>query len=232
MLTVVMPAYNEQDIIETSVREWHDEVVARIPGARLLVVDDCSRDRTGEILARLARELPALQAVRTPANCGHGPAVRFGLDLALTEWVFQTDSDRQHLPAEFWQLWNLRENADFVLGRRRSRADGSFRRFVTATLRLAVFLVFQTWIQDANCPFKLMRRGPLTTVLARIPKQVFIPMVMVSILARKFGFRVLEVEITHLPRKGGSQSLKGLLRWLRVGTLCFFQVLRLRLSLR
>jgi glycosyltransferase involved in cell wall biosynthesis len=231
MLTVVMPAYNEQDIIEASVREWHDEVVARIPGARLLVVDDCSRDRTGEILARLATSIPALDAVRTPVNGGHGRAVRHGLDLAQTEWIFQTDSDRQHRPAEFWRLWSFRENADFVLGRRRARADGLFRRLVTTGLRLSIFALFQTWIYDANCPFKLMRREPLRAVLARIPTDVFIPMVMVSILARRLRYRVAEVEITHLPRTGGTQSLKGLLRWARIAALCFAQVLRLRLSL-
>jgi dolichol-phosphate mannosyltransferase len=229
MLTIVMPAYNEEALIEAAVREWHDEVAARIPGARLLVIDDRSHDRTGEILARLAAELPVLDNVRTPVNSGHGRAVRLGLDLAATEWIFQTDSDRQHLPADFWRLWNLRENADFVFGRRLARADGLFRRLVTSGLRLSILVLFQTWIRDANCPFKLMRREPLRAVLARIPAGVFIPMVMVSILAHKLDFRIAHAGVTHLPRAGGAGSLRGVLRWARIGATCFAQVVLLRL---
>jgi hypothetical protein len=69
-------------------------------------------------------------------------------------------------------------------------------------------------------------------VLRMIPQQSFIPMVMVSILARKTGFRFCEVPVTHLARKGGQQSLKGLARWVRVSSLCCGQLVRLRFSYR
>src|SRR6516162_8199389 len=98
MVSIVMPAYNEAEIIEAAVREWYGEVVAKLPGSELLVVDDCSTDGTGEALAALERELPALRAVRPPRNGGHGKALRFGFRHASRDLIFQTDSDRQHLP--------------------------------------------------------------------------------------------------------------------------------------
>jgi hypothetical protein len=55
-------------------------------------------------------------------------------------------------------------------------------------------------------------------------------MVLVSIVARKMKFRVAEVEVEHLPRKGGTQSLKGLIKWVRVGVRCASQLLSIRLS--
>ena len=58
----------------------------------------------------------------------------------------------------------------------------------------------------------------------------FIPMVMVSILARKMGFRTKEVEVEHLPRMGGTQSLRGLVKWARVGSRCARQLLSIRMS--
>jgi glycosyltransferase involved in cell wall biosynthesis len=232
MVSIVMPAYNEAEIIETTIREWYDAVVAKLPGSELLVVDDCSKDGTARIVENLARELQQLRLLRPERNVGHGGAIRFGFGHVTQEFVFQTDSDRQHVPADFWKLWNLRQECDFVFGVRRSREDGGFRIFITRTMRMLNFLAWGLWIADANCPFKLMRRKPMQKVLQMIPQQSFIPMVMVSILARKAGFRVCEVPVTHLARKGGQQSLKGIARWIRVSSLCCGQLVRLRFSYR
>jgi len=228
MLSVVMPAYNEGDIIEKTVREWHAEVISKIPNSELIVVNDCSKDNTGAVLAALALELPQLRPLTPERNGGHGKALRYGLDRAAQEWVFQTDSDRQHYPADFWKLWEIRERNDFVLGRRSTRADGPVRVLITTCMRVLNFAFFGKWIADANCPFKLMRRVPMERVFARIPKESFIPMVMFSLLCRAGAYRVAEVEVRHLPRTGGEQSLKGLGKWIRVGLRCASQLAQWR----
>src|SRR5512142_3313433 len=169
-----MPCYNESDIIEAAVREWHSQVASRIPVADLVVVDDASTDGSGKILERLAAELPGLRAVHAETNGGHGRALRLGFRHATQEFVFQTDSDRQHPAADFWKLWELRTGRDFVFGVRQRRAGGAFRRCITVILRVTNFLLWGVWIRDANCPFKLMRRAPLEAVLARIPEACFI----------------------------------------------------------
>ena len=71
----------------------------------------------------------------------------------------------------------------------------------------------------------------METVLARIPRDSFIPMVMFSMLCRKMTFRVAEVMVTHLPRRGGEQSLSGLWKWTRVGSKRIRQIVDLRMSL-
>src|SRR5947209_1395184 len=108
MVTIVMPAYNEADIIELTVREWYDQVVARLPGSEVIVVDDCSKDNTRSVLEELQRKLPALRVMSPERNGGHGKALRFGFEHVTQPFVFQTDSDRQHTPADFWSLWSLR----------------------------------------------------------------------------------------------------------------------------
>ena len=104
MLSIVMPAYNEHDIIGATVDEWYREVVSKIPGAELIVVDDCSKDGTGDVLRERAQRMPELRVVRPAQNGGHGKALRLGFQHARGEFIFQTDSDRQHLPREFWTL--------------------------------------------------------------------------------------------------------------------------------
>lgn len=231
-VTIVMPAFGEAEIIESSVRDWHDEISSKIEGAKIIVVDDCSPDETPAILTRLTGELPELQPALQDINRGHGPSVRIGLDLAETEWVFQTDSDRQFVPSEFWNLWERRDDQDFVLGHRSTREDGAFRVLITTGVKVANLLIWGVWIADANCPFKLMRREPMLEVLRKIPKDAFIPMVHFSVLAHKMGYRIRNVTVTHLPRTGGTQSLKGLGRWVGVIRGCLMEIVRLRFTWR
>lgn len=232
MVSIVMPAWNEAEIIEDCVNEWYTEVISKIPGSELIVVDDCSTDSTGTIVNAIGRQLPAIRCIRPESNGGHGRALRVGFDKVTQPFVFQTDSDRQHLPSDFWKAWKLRDQVDFVFGIRKQRADGAVRVGITRLMRTLNLLIWGVWMRDANCPFKLMRREALAKVLLHIPRDCFIPMVLVSILARKMGFRIKEVEVEHLPRKGGTQSLKGLFQWGRVGTRCARQILSIRLSYR
>jgi cellulose synthase/poly-beta-1,6-N-acetylglucosamine synthase-like glycosyltransferase len=92
-LSVIMPSFNEEGSIEAAVRDVQEHVFALVPDSELLVVDS-SRDRTPEILARLATADPRVRVIAQPPR-GHGEAVRAGLDLARGEFVFLIDSDRQ-----------------------------------------------------------------------------------------------------------------------------------------
>lgn len=231
-LSVVMPAHNEAAHIEQCVSEWYESVISKIPDSELLVVDDCSTDRTASHLAALESRFPLLRVLHTPAKVGHGRAVRKGLDNSGGEFVFQTDSDRQYSQGDFWALWAQRGTADFVFGVRASRADGVFRLAISRTMQMANFFIWGRWIADANCPFKLMRRGPLLRVLEQVPPNAFVPMVMVSILARRYGFRVREVRVRHFPRTAGEQSLGGVIGWVSIGIRCLRELLALRTDAR
>ena len=100
-LYIVIPAYNEEMNIDTVVRQWYQIVEKTGPDSRLVIVNDGSRDRTGERLETLARELPQLIPL-TKKNGGHGAAVLYGYHYALrcdADYIFQTDSDGQTLPS-------------------------------------------------------------------------------------------------------------------------------------
>jgi glycosyltransferase involved in cell wall biosynthesis len=226
-----MPAHNEAAHIEHGVCEWYESVVAKVPDSELLIVDDCSTDDTLLRLRALEQRLPKLRVLQMPSNGGHGRAVRMALDSARGDFAFQTDSDRQHSPEDFWLLWNQRTDVDFVFGVRESRADGMVRLLISRTMRVANALIWGHWIADANCPFKLMRRGPLGDVLDHVPTDAFIPMVMVSILARRRGYRVVEVRVRHFPRTAGQQSLAGTMKWMSIGRRCLRELIELRFSI-
>ena len=136
-LYIVIPAYNEEANIEAVVGQWYPIVQAAGPESRLLVVNDGSKDSTGQKLEQLAARLPALLPF-TKENGGHGPACLFGYQKALeagADYIFQTDSDGQTLPEEFAAFWEKREEYDMVIGHRAGRQDGFSRLVVTKVLK-------------------------------------------------------------------------------------------------
>ncbi len=208
-LYIVMPAYNEEANIEAVVKEWH-EVVAKIgPDSRLVVVNDGSKDNTYNKLLELNKQYPQLVPV-TKENSGHGATLLFAYNYAVehkADYIFQTDSDGQTLPSEFWPFWEDRKLYDAIIGHRNHRKDGFSRVFVTKVLKLVIKLTFGVSVTDANTPFRLMPRKTLEKYLPKIPKDFNLSNVMLSVLLVKNKDNVKFVPITFRPRQGGKNSI-------------------------
>jgi len=208
-LYIVIPAYNEEENIETVAREWHD-VTARInEQCRIVIIDDGSKDGTYTKLQELQKELPQLEAI-TKSNGGHGATLLYGYHHVLineADYVFQTDSDGQTLPSEFWQFWDNRKNYDIQIGFRKNRQDGISRIFISKALQLILFLQFGIWITDANTPFRLMSSDTLSEMLPYIPEDHNLSNVLLTVLYHKKQKKVKYYPITFRPRQGGVNSI-------------------------
>ncbi len=208
-LMIVIPAYNEEENIETVIREWYPVIEARNEQSRLVVIDDGSKDSTYAIMQRLADELPKL-TVLTKKNGGHGATVLYGYRYALQEgadYVFQTDSDGQTRPSEFPEFWKRRKKYAMVIGHRKGRQDGFSRVVVTKTLKFVCLLCFGVNVTDANTPFRLMQAETLKKSLACIPPEYNLPNVIISVLYAKKKYPVKYLPITFRPRQGGVNSI-------------------------
>lgn len=204
-----MPAYNEQANIETVVQQWHPVVEKVGADSRLMIVNDGSKDNTYQILQELQTKYPFLVAVDKP-NSGHGATCLFAYRKAIVDgadFVFQTDSDGQTDPNEFYQFWDNREQYDLIIGDRTQRQDGFGRIVVTKVLRLLVWIIFGTWVKDANTPFRLMRANILSEIMKVIPQDFFLCNVVISTIAKRWKLRTLWVPITFKPRQGGVNSI-------------------------
>ena len=209
----VMPAYNEAENIEETVRQWYPVVegVARSGGncARLIIANDGSKDETYSILLGLKDRYPLLEPL-DKINSGHGATLLFLYRYAIEkecDFVFQTDSDGQTAPDEFWQMWDKRDDYDFQIGFRKDREDGLGRLFVTKVLRWLVWLMFHEWVIDANTPFRLMKVDKLKAILNVIPQDYFLCNVAISAIAKKWKYRIEWQKISFKPRQGGVNSI-------------------------
>jgi len=229
-LTIVMPAYNESGCIEAVVNAWVP-ILDKIPG-KMIVVNDGSRDNTGPLLDGLALKHPNLVPVHQD-NQGHGAAVMNGYREALrlgSDFVFQTDSDDQFTAADFWKLWEKRDQSPFVTGYRQERSDAFHRRVITKIVVALNFIFFGVHLRDANVPFRLIRGGFLKELLDLFPGTVFAPNIFLTVLARKSGADLFEIPVGHQERKTGQVSI---IKWklLKICFRCVRELLAFRLRL-
>ncbi len=209
----VMPAYNEAENIEDTIKQWYPVVekisMGEASSAKLVIANDGSKDNTFAIMEGLKEKYPLFEPLNKP-NSGHGATVLYLYRYAIengADYIFQTDSDGQTNPEEFWQLFEHRHDYDFQIGYRKGRQDGASRVFVTKTLRLVVWLMFHEWVTDANTPFRLMQRDKLNAIMDVIPRDYFLCNVAISAIAVKWNYKIKFYEITFKPRQGGVNSI-------------------------
>ena len=124
VLYIVIPAYNEEANIEQCIRDWYP-IVEKYNGggkSRLVIIDDGSKDKTYAVMQEYAKSRPLFQPL-TKKNGGHGHTVLFGYRYAIAQgadYIFQTDSDGQTLPEEFWKLWEDRKKCGLLIGSKES----------------------------------------------------------------------------------------------------------------
>lgn len=208
-LYIVIPAYNEEETIKQVISDWYP-VVERIgQESRLVIIDDGSKDSTYQLMKEAAKQYPQLLPLTKP-NGGHGATVLFGYRYAIEEgadYIFQTDSDGQTLPEEFWNFWNLRKDYAMVIGHRKGRQDGFSRIFVTKILKLVLRLCFHVTVTDANTPFRLMKSDTLKEAIVLVPENYNLSNVVISVIYAKKKLPVKYLPITFRPRQGGVNSI-------------------------
>ncbi|HVL69214.1 MAG TPA: glycosyltransferase family 2 protein [Vicinamibacterales bacterium] len=195
LLSVVMPAYNEQDTIEEMIRR----VLAVPLRVELIVVDDGSKDRTREILARLEQELP-IKVILQPKNAGKGSALRRGFQEVTGDLVVIQDADLEYSPEEFPELIDLivQGRADVVYG---SRFLGRHRVFLfthyagNRLLTLITNILYNTMLTDMETCYKVMRTEVLRSFQLESNGFGIEPELTAKIFKR--GYRVYEVPITY-----------------------------------
>lgn len=208
-LYIVIPAYNEEENINSVIEDWYP-IVERIGnGSKLVIIDDGSKDSTYTMMKKAAETRAAFEPVTKP-NGGHGATVLYGYRYAIdagADYVFQTDSDGQTVPEEFWDFWNIREQYDMVIGHRKGRQDGISRIVVTKVLKMVLKLCFGVTIKDANTPFRLMKAQILSENMKFIPKDYNLSNVMVSVIYAKKKLPVKYLPVTFRQRQGGVNSI-------------------------
>lgn len=203
-ISAVLPAYNEEEIIERTVRHVASVLSEHASDFEVIVTNDGSRDRTGEVLAELQQREPGLhlQVVTHPRNYGYGAALASGFDAAQKDLVFMTDGDKQFDVSEIRNFLPAMDGrTDLVIGWRMKRADPPMRKLNALGWKLLVNMLFGYTARDVDCAFKLFRRQVWTSMTVYARGATFSAEFLIK--SRRLGFRVTELPVSHLPRTAG-----------------------------
>lgn len=203
-LSVVLPCYNEEGAIRQVVTEVAEFVPTVADRFEIIAVNDGSLDRTGAILEEMAAEIPQLVVVHHDPNRGYGAALRTGFGRARLDYVFYTDSDGQFDISELPVLLPHTRDVDIVTGYRKHRRDPLHRKINAGLFKSFARIVLGIRLRDIDCAFKIYRREAIQSLDLRIDGILIDTEIFYR--AKRKGYSVREVPVTHLPRTDGAAT--------------------------
>lgn len=213
-LSVVLPAYNEEENAAAAVEAVSEVAQAlaaqgRVSEYEIILVNDGSKDNTGQVARDLRTRIPHFRLVEHYPNRGYGGALKAGFEAATKDLIAFVPADNQFVFAEIDRFLEQIEGdgekaPHIVCGYRHDRQDTAIRKFNAFGWNTLVRILFGYLCHDIDCGFKLFRRE----VLDRVHIESNGAMIDTEFLAgaKARGLRIAEVPVTHLPRTAGAAT--------------------------
>ena len=224
-LSIVIPAYNEEPNVTAAIQRVSAVLQTLDWDYEIILVNDGSRDRTGEVAKSLIGQVPHLRVVEHYPNRGYGGALKAGFAAATKEWIAFIPSDNQFDFGEIRLLMAKSAGADMVAGYRADRRDPLIRKLNGFGWNSVVRVLFGYLVRDIDCGFKLFRRELLDHVTLDSNGAMIDTEFLAG--AKLRGYKIVEVPVTHLPRVAGNPTGANL----RVIVNAFRDLFRFRLRL-
>ncbi len=200
--------YNEEDYIRRAVRAATAALAEVTDDHEIVIVDDASRDRTGEIADELARADPRVKVIHNPVNRTLGGTLRAGWAAATKDLVLYTDADLPFDLTELSRGVRLLEyhEADVLAAWRFDRTSEGTRRMVYSLVyNWLIHTLFGLPVKDVNFSFKLFRRSLLERFVLRSEGSFIDAEFLVR--ARNAGATIIQIGVDYFPRARGVSTL-------------------------
>lgn len=202
LYSIVIPAYNEGRRLAPTLDAMLLHVSQQRWLAEIIIINDGSRDNTGQVARNYARRNSAVRVIENPGNCGKGYSVRHGMLNAHGDILLFIDAD---LASSIFESPKLLEaigaGADVAIGSRWLRPElqterqSNLRQLMGRIYNLLLRLVLGLNYKDTQCGFKAFTRDAAQAIFSaqRVERWGFDPELL--FLAHKFGFKVTEVPV-------------------------------------
>jgi dolichol-phosphate mannosyltransferase len=198
-LSLVVPAYNEQEVVPTLLQRVESALKSIDKPYEMIVVDDGSTDSTPKMLDDAMTRLPWLRVIRMAKNGGQSAAFDAGFKAARGQIIVTIDADLQNDPEEIPRLLPMLDGFDMITGWRKQRNDTGFRRFQSRAANRIRNWISQETIQDSASSLKVYRRHCLEGIQLYTGMHRFMPT-----LVKMRGYTVLETPVKHSQRFAGT----------------------------
>ena len=203
-ISFVIPCYNEEGNLRELVKAIRTAVEPLKISYEIVITDDCSKDKSWEILKGLAAEDSRIRIQRFEFNCGESAAQWAGMKISRGRYIVTLDADLQNDPKDLPQLLDGLKNFDCVCGTRvasRKQGDNFIR---VASSRIANWVrnkLSGENISDAGCCYRAFKRECVADLKFFKGMHRFMPT-----LFKIEGFTVTEVPVTTNPRFAGQSN--------------------------
>jgi len=200
-LSIVIPCYNEEGNLVSLVDALRQAMQPLGLGYEIIIVDDCSTDKSWEILKTLGARDPRVGARRLASNCGQSAAIWAGIQAARGKNIATLDADLQNDPKDLPKFIALLNDYDCVCGSRiesRAQGDSLVRRLSSKIANGVRNRLTRENVSDSACSYRVFRRECATGLKFFKGMHRFLPT-----LFRIEGYRVTEIPISHHARFTG-----------------------------
>jgi glycosyltransferase involved in cell wall biosynthesis len=200
-LSVIIPAYNEEQVIGSLLQALKQALDDYQPGYEVLVVDDGSTDNTGRIIATAG-----VRVITHPYNLGNGAAIKTGIRNAKGEVLVLMDADGQHDPRDIPRLVEYIPQYDMVIGSRLGEGcQGALhRRLANKVYNLLATYITQHQIVDLTSGFRVIKRDIARKFVYLLPNTFSYP-TTITLAMIKAGYSLKFVPIAVNKRIGKSK---------------------------
>ncbi len=205
-LSVVLLAYNEEDLIASTIQEAARSAVEAADTYEIVVVGYAgSTDGTNAVVTNLSQSDSRIRLVLQGRNeRGYGRALYLGIQNARYEWILQSDADGQY---DFTDLATLLPHTTdprvaLVHGYRAPRRDPKERIVMATAYNMALKLLYRIPLRDVDSAFKLMRGEVVRALTIRSCSGFGIAELVMRLV--QAGHRIVQLPIHHRPRAGGA----------------------------
>lgn len=218
-ISVIMPAYNEANIIEKNIYETIRTFQSFDVDFEIIIIDDGSTDQTWLKIKELEKKNPNIKAVRNMENYGKGRALKKGFRFANGEYVVFLDSDIDLHPAQletFFDIMKL-DNADIVIGSKRhpnSVLNYPLQRKILSNIYFFfIKLLFGLPVKDTQTGLKLFKYDVLKDIFPKIIIKSFAYDLEVLVYAHRLGYKIAEAPVViDSKRKFSRIGMGGILK--------------------
>jgi len=202
LVSVIVPAYNEQDNISPCVEQISEAMQRAGYKAEIIVVNDGSTDNTLSIAQSLRRKCPSLRVLDLKRNFGKATALKEGIRASKGDSVAFFDADMQYDATDLVRLVSLMNNgADVANGRRDYNGYGQTRTTLSRIYNSILRVVFALDVADSNCGMKVLsRKAANPDVLFRYGLPIVLPLLKIQ------GSTLYESPVSMRIRRAGESK--------------------------
>jgi glycosyltransferase involved in cell wall biosynthesis len=203
-LTVVVPTFNEEENIVCSIPPMIDTLSQLAESFEIILVNDGSKDTTGEKIENLCGAHEMVRSVHHEVNRGFGGAIKSGFDVAEGQYVMYYPADSVLKLTEIQNYLALIKNSDIVVGYRRGRPDYTlFRKINSTVYYLLVNFLLGLRLSDVNW-IHIYKREVIQSIKAESNHIFFCAEMLIKAMDK--GYIITGVDVTYIPRKFGKET--------------------------